>query len=142
MALIRVLVVDDHKDWRKLIFSLLQEDPAFEIVGEALDGVRAVQMADEMQPMVILLDIGLPRLNGIQAGAWIQKLAPDAKIIFVSQEFDPEIIDAAMRINAAGFVLKSDIAGALIPAVHAAIRDEKFMSNELVRSLFRDKFKK
>lgn len=141
MALTRVLVVDDSDDWRKIIFSLMKEDPSLEIVGEALDGVRAVQMAGEMQPAVILLDIGLPRLNGIQAGGWMRKLAPDSKIIFVSQEFDPDIIDSAMRIGAYGFVLKSDITKALVHAIHAAIRGEKFMSSGLVRYLSRNRFK-
>ena len=136
MALARILVVEDSEDWRKLIVCLLREVPSFEIVGEASDGVHAIQMAGEMQPTVVLLDIGLPRLNGIQAGAWILKVAPGAKIIFVSQEFDRDLIDAAMEIGAYGFVLKSDAGEALIPAIRAVIRDEKFMSDGLVRYLF------
>jgi DNA-binding NarL/FixJ family response regulator len=136
MALARILVVEDSEDWRKLIVCLLREVPAFEIVGEALDGVHAIQMAGKMQPTVVLLDIGLPRLNGIQAGACILKVAPGAKIIFVSQEFDRDLIDAAMEIGAYGFVLKSDAGEALIPAIRAVTRDQKFMSDELVRHLF------
>ena len=133
MALARILVVEDSEDWRKLIVCLLREVPSFEIVGEAWDGVRAIQMAGEMQPTVVLLDIGLPRLNGIQAGAWILKVAPAAKIIFVSQEFDRDLVDAALEIGAYGFVLKSDAGEALIPAIRAVTRDEKFMSDGLVR---------
>jgi DNA-binding NarL/FixJ family response regulator len=142
MALARILVVEASEDWRKLIFSLLREDPSFEIVGEASDGMQAVQMAGEMQPTAILLDIGLPRLNGIQAAAWIRKVAADAKIIFVSQEFDPDILDGAMRLGASGFVLKSDAGEALIPAIRAVIRDEKFMSAGLSRYRFRNNLKK
>jgi len=136
MALARILVVEDSEDWRRVIVGLLREVPSFEIVGEAWDGVQAIQIAGEMQPTVVLLDIGLPRLNGIQAGAWIRKVAPAAKIIFVSQEFDPDLIDAAMEIGAYGFVLKFDAGEALIPAIRAVTRDEKFMSDGLVRYLF------
>jgi len=133
MALVRILVVEDSEDWRKFLVRLLREVPSSEIVGEASDGVHAIQMAGEMQPTVVLLDIGLPRLNGIQAGARILKVAPGAKIIFVSQEFDRDLIDAAMKIGAYGFVLKSDAGKALIPAIRAVIRGEKFMSDGLVR---------
>ena len=142
MALVRILVVEDSEDWRRLIVGLLREVPAFEIVGEASDGVHAIQMAGEMQPTVVLLDIGLPRLNGIQAGAWTLKVAPAAKIIFVSQEFDRDLIDAAMEIGAYGFVLKSDVGEALIPAIRAVTRDEKFMSDGLVRYLLGSRPKK
>src|SRR5579872_3501058 len=127
MALVRVLVVDDVEDWRESIFSLLKKDPTIEIVGEASDGVHAVQMAEEIQPTVILLDIGLPRLDGIQVAGWIRKLSPNSKIIFVSQQIDADIVHVAMEIGASGFVLKSDIVENLISAIHAAMRGEKFM---------------
>ena len=139
MALVRVLVVDDGEDWQRSISALLKEEPSVEIVGEASDGVQAVQIAGELKPTIVLLDIGLPRVNGIQAGEWIRKLTPDSKIIFVSQEFDPEIIDAAMQIGAYGFVLKSDLTETLIPAIHAALGGEKFMSKGLVHYLFRNR---
>ena len=141
MGLVRVLVVDDAEDWRRWTSSRLKVDSSFEIAGEAVDGVQAVKMAQELQPEIILLDIGLPRLNGIQAGGWIRQVAPAAKIIFVSQQFDVEIVDAAMQIGASGFVLKSDAAEALMDAIRAALRDDRFMSRAVVRSLFRNKFK-
>jgi len=141
MVLVRVLVVDDVEDWRKSISLLLKEYPTIEIVGEASDGVCAVQMAQEMQPTVILLDIGLPRLDGIQVAGWIRKLSSKSKIIFVSQQIDPDVVHVAMEIGASGFVLKSDIVQSLISAIQAAIRGEKFMSNELVRYLSRDRLK-
>lgn len=140
--MVSVLVVDDVEDWRKSIPALLKEDPSLEVIGEASDGVRAVQMAGELQPTIILLDINLPRLDGIQAGGWIRKLSPDSKIIFVSQEFDTDVVHAAMGIGASAFVLKSDLAENLISAIRAAIRGEKFMSNELIRYLSWNKSKK
>lgn len=138
MVPVRVLVVDDVEDWRKSICLLLKEDPMIEIVGEASDGVRAVQMAQEMQPTVILLDISLPRLDGIQVAGWMRKLSPNSKIIFVSQQIDVDVVHAAMEIGASGFVLKSDIVESLISAIRAAIRDEKFMSSKLVHYLSRN----
>ena len=141
MVLVRVLVVDDVEDWRKSIVLLLKEDPTIEIVGEASDGVDAVQMAQEMQPTVILLDIGLPRLDGMQVAGWMRKLSPDSKIIFVSQQIDLDVVHAAMEIGAYGFVLKSDIVESLSSAIHAAIRGEKFMSCKLVRYLSRHRSK-
>lgn len=141
-SMVSVLVVDDVEALRKSISTLLKKDPSLEIVGEASDGVRAVQMAGELQPAIILLDINLPRLDGILAGGWIRKLSPDSKIIFVSQEFASDVVHAAMEIGASGFVLKSDLAENLISAIRAAIRGEKFMSNELVRYLSWNKSKK
>lgn len=138
MVPVRVLVVDDVEDWRKSICLLLKEDPMIEIVGEASDGVRAVQMAQEMQPTVILLDISLPRLDGIQVAGWMRKLSPNSKIIFVSQQIDVDVVHAVMEIGASGFVLKSDIVESLISAIRAAIRDEKFMSSKLVHYLSRN----
>ena len=140
MGLVGVLVVDDNEDWRKWTLSRLKEDPSFAIVGEAEDGVRAVQMAQELQPEIILLDISLPRLNGVQSGAWIRKVAPAARIIFVSQQFDADIVDAALQIGASGFVLKSDAGEALMDAIRAALRDDRFMSRGAVRNLFRNRF--
>lgn len=140
--MVSVLVVDDVEDWRKSISALLKKDPSFEIVGEASDGVRAVQMAGELQPTIILLDINLPRFDGILASGWIRKLSPDSKIIFISQEFDSDVVHAAMEIGSSVFVLKSDLAENLISAIRAAMRGEKFMSNELIRYLSWSRFKK
>lgn len=140
--MVSVLVVDDVDDWRKSISALLKKDPSLEIVGEASDGVRAVQMAGELQPTIILLDINLPRLDGIQAGVWMRKLSPDSKIIFISQEFDSDVVRAAMEIGSSVFVLKSDLAENLISAIRAAMRGEKFMSNELIRYLSWSRFTK
>src|SRR6185312_12390895 len=141
MVLVRVLVVDDVEDWRKSISLLLKEYPTIEIVGEASDGVCAVQMAQEMQPTVILLDIGLPRLDGIQVAGWIRTLSSKSKIIFVSQHIDLDVVDVAIDIGVSVVVLISEIVQSLISAIQAAIRREKFMSNQLVRYLSRERLK-
>ena len=131
MSLIRVLIVDDFEYWRLFVSSMLQADPSFEIVFQASDGLNAVQAAEKLQPTVVLLDIGLPGLDGIQAGGRIRKGAPCAKIVFVSMERDPDIVEAARQLGAWGYVLKSDAAGELVAAVHSVVRGEKFVSRSL-----------
>jgi DNA-binding NarL/FixJ family response regulator len=131
MSLVRVLVVDDVEGWRLFVSSLLQEEPMFEIICQVSDGLKAVQMAEKLQPTVVLLDIGLPGLNGIEAGGWIRKRAPDVKLVFVSQEFDPDIVRAALQLGAWGYVLKSDAGQELVAAIHSVVRGEKFVSRGL-----------
>ena len=130
MSVVRVLVVDDVEDWRRFVSSMLRAEP-FEIVGEASDGLMAVQLAEQMQPTVVLLDIGLPGLDGIKAGAGIRRVAPDAKILFVSQEFDPDIIRAALQLGAWGYVLKSDAAQELVKAINTVVRGKEFVSRSV-----------
>lgn len=130
MSVVRVLVVDDVDDWRRFVSSMLRAEP-FEIVGEASDGLMAVQLAEQMQPTVVLLDIGLPGLDGIKAGAGIRRVAPDAKIVFVSQEFDPDIIRAALQLGAWGYVLKSDAARELVKAINTVVGGKDFVSRSV-----------
>jgi DNA-binding NarL/FixJ family response regulator len=130
MSVVSVLVVDDVEDWRRLVSSMLRAEP-FEIVGEASDGVMAVLFAEQMQPSVVLLDIGLPGLDGIKAGAGIRRVAPDAKIVFMSQHFDPDIIRAALQLGAWGYVLKSDAARELVKAINTVLSGKVFVSSSV-----------
>ena len=132
MPVVRLLVVDDVEYWRRCLASLLQTEVQIAIVGEASDGVEAVQMAEKMQPCMVLLDVGLPRLNGLKAGSWIRKLAPQAKLLFVSHESDPDIVSAAFQLGALGYILKSDAVRELVVAIRSAIRGEKFLSDGLI----------
>jgi DNA-binding NarL/FixJ family response regulator len=128
MSVVRILVVDDVEDWRRWVTSVLRTEP-FEIIGEASDGLEAIQLAEQMQPTIVLLDIGLPRLNGIEAGMRIRRVAPDAKILYVSQESDSDIVRAALQLGALGYVLKSDAARELVDAIHMVVRGKKFVSS-------------
>ncbi len=130
MSVVRVLVVDDVEDWRRFVSSMLGAEP-FEIVGEASDGLMAVQLAEQMQPTVVLLDIGLPGLDGIKAGAGIRRVAPDAKIVFVSQQFDPDIVRAALQLGAWGYVLKSDAVRELLKAINTVLSGKDFVSSSV-----------
>jgi DNA-binding NarL/FixJ family response regulator len=110
---------------------MLRTEASFEVVYETSDGLKAVQAAQKLQPAVVLLDIGLPGLNGIQAGAWIRQVSPFAKIVFVTMERDPDIVEAAWRLGARGYVLKSDAGRELVAVIHSVVRGEKVLSHGL-----------
>ncbi len=130
MSLIRILVVDDVEDWRTSVSSMLRATSSFEVF-ETADGAEALQAVEKLQPAVVLLDIGMPGLNGIQAGKRIRGIDPFTKIVFVTIQHDPDIVEAAWQLGAWGYVLKSDAARELVPAIRSAIRGEKFLSRSL-----------
>ena len=125
---IRVLVVDDYEPFRRFVCSTLRKRPAFQIVGEASDGAEAVRQAEELKPDLILLDIGLPTLNGMAAARQIRKLAPDSKIIFVSQESSPDLVQEALSLGARGYVAKTRAASDLLAAVEEVLEGRPFVS--------------
>ena len=94
MSSIRILIADDYEDWRHEVRLLLQVRPELQVICEALDGPEAVQKAEELKPDLILLDIGLPKLNGIEAARRIRQLSPDSKIIFLMDN-SPDVVKAA-----------------------------------------------
>jgi len=115
----RVLVVDDFEPFRRLVRSILAAKAELQIVGEAADGLEAVQKAVELKPDLILLDIGLPLLNGIEAAREIRKLVPRSKIIFLSQESSPEVVQEALGLSASSYVVKATAGSELLTAVEA-----------------------
>jgi CheY-like chemotaxis protein len=120
---IRILVAEDFLDWRIRIRSILEAVPEWKIVFEASDGAEAVEKAAELLPDIVLLDIGLPRLNGIEAAKQIQQYSPDSKIIFVTSDGDRDVRKSAMETGAEGYVLKADAERELVPAIAAALHD-------------------
>ena len=128
-SLVRVLVVDDFDPWRQQICSILRARPELRVVAEAADGLKAVQKAQELKPDLILLDIGLPNLNGLEAANRICQVAPGTKIIFVTQYSDKDVLRAAQSNGALGYVLKADAASELLAAVAAVLGGYQFLSS-------------
>ena len=130
---VRVLVVDDHQPFRNFVCSTLQARPELQVVGEASDGLEAVQKAKELQPDLICLDIGMPTLNGIEAAHRISQLVPAAKILFISQGNDEEVVEAVLSNGAKGYVLKLDADRELLLAVESVLRGQRFTSAGITR---------
>src|SRR3954452_14053340 len=131
---VRVLVVDDFEPIRKLVCLKLQDDPQLQVVWQASDGLEAVQKAEELQPELILLDISLPKLNGLEAARRIRKVSPSSKIVIVSQESSTGVIEEALRIGAKGYIVKTDIARELLPGVAVVLRGQIFISSHMGHS--------
>jgi DNA-binding NarL/FixJ family response regulator len=136
--LFRVLVVDDFEPWRHFVSSMLLEKPELLVVGEASDGLEAVHMAAELKPDLILLDIGLPHLDGIEAAVRVRQLSPSSKIIFLSQNNDLDIVRAALGTGAQGYVYKIDFGREFLPAIEAVLRGKQFVSSSLKGREFTD----
>jgi DNA-binding NarL/FixJ family response regulator len=116
-----VLVADDFKAFRRVIQSKLKQN-GFQNVAEASDGVEAVAKAADLHPSLIILDIGMPNLDGIKAAEQIRSVVPNVKILFLSQYSDPDIMQAALNAGAAGYVRKSEMDLQLLPAIEAVLR--------------------
>jgi CheY-like chemotaxis protein len=129
--IIRVLVVEDYEPWRRFISTTLQKQPELEISGQVSDGLEAVQQAEELQPDLILLDIGLPTIDGIEAARRIREVSPASKILFMSENRSPDIAEEALRTGASGYVVKSDAASDLLPAIKAVLEGKRFFGASL-----------
>jgi DNA-binding NarL/FixJ family response regulator len=121
-------VVDDFEPWRRFVSSTLRKKPGLQVVGEASDGSEAFQKAVELAPDLILLDIGLPSQNGIEAARRIREIVPEAKILFLSEESSVDIVQEAMSFGASGYVFKTMAASDLLTAVETVLAGMKFVS--------------
>ncbi len=124
-------MVDDYEPWRAFVASTLKNQSKLRIIGEARDGLEAVQIAQQLQPDLILLDIGLPTLNGIEAARRIREVSPKSRILFVSENRSREIAEEAFRTGACGYVVKAAATSELLPAVEAVLQDKRFVSVSL-----------
>ena len=132
----RILVVDDFKAWRDEACEIMETQPDLQVMAQAGDGEQAVQLATDLKPDLVVLDIGLPKLNGLAAAARIFNASPGTRVLFLSQNNDPEIIYAARSVGASGFVCKPKVASDLLRAIAAAIgaqRREEFYFCPLCR---------
>ena len=129
----RVLVVEDYEPFRRLLCELLQQRGDLLIVGEAADGLDAICQAEELRPDVVILDIGLPRLNGIDVAGRIRATVPHAKLIFLTNESSLEVVEEAFSRGAHGYVYKPRAQRDVLPVLEAIIRGGRFVSGGLER---------
>jgi len=128
---VRVLLVDDHESWRRFASAVLQQIPRSEVVAEAPDGDLAIQLSEQLQPDLILLDIGLPRISGIEAARHIRGLCPSSRILFLTENRSADVAEEALHTGADGYVIKSDGGSELLPAIKAVLEGKRFVSASL-----------
>jgi DNA-binding NarL/FixJ family response regulator len=117
-----ILIVDDFPGWRDQVRAILRPHPEWKVVDEACDGLEGVHKAIQLQPDVVVLDIGLPGVNGIEAARRIRRRCPKARIVFLSQDGDSDIMHAALRVGWA-YVLKAKAAVDLCDAIAISLRE-------------------
>ena len=127
MGPVRVLIVDDFESWRKAVRRLLAGAGWVEVVGESPDGPDAMEKSSKLRPDLVLMDIGLPGMNGLDAARRIGAVSPDTRILFLSVESDLAVVREAL-MTGAGFLAKVDVARNLVPLIKAIIRNEPFLS--------------
>ena len=123
-----ILVVEDNDDVRKQICERLRSESGFEVICEAANGLEGVRNAEELQPDIVVLDISMPILGGIEAAARIRRLVPKARIVFLSQHKLEGVAQAALASGGHAYVVKSATSTDLVPAIKAAIKGKQFVS--------------
>lgn len=124
---VRILVADDHVGVRKAVRNILDVQPGFEVVGEAFDGEEAVRQAKKLKPDVVVLNVQMPMLNGIEAGGVIKADLPEVVIVVLSLNADRRLVEAARKIGARAYVAKTRAGDALVKAIEAAIAGGDFV---------------
>ncbi|MBM3469319.1 MAG: response regulator transcription factor [Armatimonadetes bacterium] len=135
---IRLIVADDHAIVREGIKRLLQAEPDIEVVGEAGDGVAAVEMAQDLKPDVVCLDVSMPRMNGVEATRRIRASLPDVGVVVLTMHEDEDYVFELVKAGASGYVLKRASARDLVDAVHAVAGGHTFLHPMIARRLVSD----
>ena len=131
MAIVRLLVVDDFRLWRDCVQAHLEGHPKVRIAGFASDGLEALQKVGELQPDLVLLDICLPRLSGIETARRIRELSPGCKIIFLTGHLNPEIVRAALEVGGCSYVHKEDASTELLPSLESVLVGKQYLSRSV-----------
>ena len=131
MSEVQILVVDDSLPWQRFVQSHLEAAPELEVIAVAAVGSEGVQKSHELQPDVVLMDVSLPGMNGIEATRQIRRVSPGSKILFLSSMNEIELIQAAFEAGGSGSVFKRDAGRELTPAIRATLLGQRFVSRSL-----------
>lgn len=131
MGTFRILVADDHEVVRKGLCALLTTQPDWEVCGEAGDGREAVDKVQKLRPEVVILDIGMPSLNGLEATRQILKTNPGTRVLILTLHDSDQVVREVLNAGARGFLLKSDAARDLVAAVEALRRDKTYFTSKV-----------
>ena len=135
---IRILIVDDHGILRAGLRALLSSEPGFEVVGEAADGVKSVELAKGLQPEVVLMDISLPDLGGLDATRQILSSFPEMRVLLLTVHEDYSLVREAIKVGAAGYILKRALESELLDAIRAVSRGELYIHPAMTRALLEE----
>ena len=135
MKKVRLLIADDHKIFRQGIIKLLNEEPDLQVVGEAADGREVVKKATELKPDVILMDIAMANLNGLEATKQIKKVLPESKIIMLTMHKNEEYVLQSFQAGASGYILKEGAVEELVSAIRSIHADKSFLSPTVSKTL-------
>jgi DNA-binding NarL/FixJ family response regulator len=129
---VRILVVDDHPIVRHGLRTLLGGRPEWEIVDEAEDGIEAVEKADRLKPDVVVFDVSMPRMDGLEACRRIRKSVPKSEVLIVTQQDSPQMMRAALSAGDRGYIVKCDAARDLLAALEAVSQHRRFIARNQV----------
>ncbi len=142
MAKIRVLLVDDHAIVREGVKMILAKEPDFEVVGEAQDGRQALELVERMKPNVVVMDISMPEMGGIEATQQVKERYAGVNVIALTMHEDESYVFKLLRAGASGYVLKRAAAQDLVQAVRAAAKGEAFLYPSVARKVVEDYLKR
>jgi DNA-binding NarL/FixJ family response regulator len=142
MNSIRVLLADDHKLMRAGLRLVVDQQPDLSVVGEADDGRQAVDLARSLKPNVVVMDIGMPNLNGIEAARQIREVCPDAAVVMLSMHSDEGYVLRALNAGARAYLLKDSATTDLVQAIHAVVEGKSFFSPAVSKVLLQDYMRK
>jgi two-component system response regulator NreC len=135
---VRILIADDHGLVRGGLRAMLEDEPAIEVVAEAGTGEEALRLARELVPDIVLLDIGLPDMDGIETTRWLKKLAPQIKVLILSVYEDESLLREAIKAGAAGYMIKRAAEEDLMAAIQAISRGDMYIHPAITRLLIKD----
>jgi len=138
MNKIKVLLAEDHTIVRKGLRSLLDEETNIEVIGEAQDGREAIQKAQQLHPDIVLMDITMPRLNGLEATRQIKKRSPQVKVLALTMHANEEYIFQILQAGASGYVLKQAVVTELVSAIQAVHRGDSFLSPSISKKIIEE----